>query len=76
MDALHSVQRISWQEGAWDPQFLAQGELGTVMMEEQGRQAGGVVPARSTWVWVSDVDKESESAPPHGPYFIFLSCTR
>ncbi|KAJ4009472.1 hypothetical protein NW752_009062 [Fusarium irregulare] len=69
MDALHIVQRISWQEGAWDPQFLALGELGTAMMEEQERQADGVVPARSRWVWVSDVDRESESATPHGLYF-------
>ncbi|KAH6991745.1 hypothetical protein EDB82DRAFT_544641 [Fusarium venenatum] len=62
MDALYIVQRIKWQEGAWDPQFLAQGELGTVVMEEREKEEGG------RWVWISDAERASESDPPQGLY--------
>ncbi|CAG1999941.1 unnamed protein product [Fusarium graminearum] len=62
MDALHIAQRIKWQEGAWDPQFLAQGELGVVVMEETEKEEGG------RWVWISDAERENESDPPQGLY--------
>ncbi|PNP76662.1 hypothetical protein FNYG_10081 [Fusarium nygamai] len=68
MEALHLIQSITWQEGAWDPQFLALGELGTVVMEERGREESGYIPASSRWLWVSNVDGEKEDDGPHGFY--------
>ncbi|KAH7258891.1 uncharacterized protein BKA55DRAFT_506319 [Fusarium redolens] len=69
MEALYLIQGVTWQEGAWDPQFLAQGELGTVVMEERGREENGYIPPSSRWLWVSNVDGESESDDPCGFYF-------
>ncbi|EXK86419.1 hypothetical protein FOQG_09691 [Fusarium oxysporum f. sp. raphani 54005] len=68
MEALYLMQSVTWQEGAWDPQFLALGELGTVVMEERGREESGFIPASSRWLWVSNVDGESEGGDPHGFY--------
>ncbi|EMT67770.1 hypothetical protein NOF04DRAFT_1193182 [Fusarium oxysporum II5] len=68
MEALYLMQSVTWQEGAWDPQFLALGELGTVVMEERGREESGFIPASSRWLWVSNVDGESEGGDPHGLY--------
>ncbi|KAF5580356.1 C6 zinc finger [Fusarium subglutinans] len=68
MEALYLIQSVTWQEGAWDPQFLALGELGTVVMEERGREESGFIPASSRWLWVSNVDGEKEDDGPHGLY--------
>ncbi|KAF5672695.1 transcriptional regulatory [Fusarium denticulatum] len=68
MEALYLTQSVTWQEGAWDPQFLALGELGTVVMEERGREESGFIPASSRWLWVSNVDGEKEDADPLGLY--------
>ncbi|KAF5627811.1 transcriptional regulatory [Fusarium tjaetaba] len=68
MEALYLIQSVTWQEGAWDPQFLALGELGTVVMEERGREESGFIPASSRWLWVSNVDGEKEEDGPLGLY--------
>ncbi|KAI1035308.1 hypothetical protein LB504_006158 [Fusarium proliferatum] len=68
MEALYLIQSVTWQEGAWDPQFLALGELGTVVMEERGREESGFIPASSRWLWVSNMDGENEGDGPHGLY--------
>ncbi|KAG9502072.1 hypothetical protein J7337_007788 [Fusarium musae] len=68
MEALYLIQSVTWQEGAWDPQFLALGELGTVLMEERGREETGFIPASSRWLWVSNVDGENEGDGPLGLY--------
>ncbi|KAF5966466.1 transcriptional regulatory [Fusarium coicis] len=68
MEALYLIQSVTWQEGAWDPQFLALGELGTVVMEERGREETGFIPASSRWLWVSNVDGENEGDGPLGFY--------
>ncbi|KAF5637744.1 C6 zinc finger [Fusarium sp. NRRL 52700] len=68
MEALYLIQSVTWQEGAWDPQFIALGELGTVVMEERGREESGFIPASSRWLWVSNVDGEKEDDGPHGLY--------
>ncbi|KAH7151587.1 hypothetical protein DER46DRAFT_563263 [Fusarium sp. MPI-SDFR-AT-0072] len=68
MEALYLLKSVTWQEGAWDPQFLALGELGTVVMEERGREDNGFIPASSRWLWVSNVDGEIEGGDPHGLY--------
>ncbi|KAF4332878.1 C6 zinc finger [Fusarium beomiforme] len=68
MEALYLVQSVTWQEGAWDPQFIAQGELGTVVMEERGREEDGFIPGSSRWLWVSNMDGETETDDPCGLY--------
>ncbi|KAI1063885.1 hypothetical protein LB506_005832 [Fusarium annulatum] len=68
MEALYLIQSVTWQEGAWDPQFIALGELGTVVMEERGREQSGFIPPSSRWLWVSNMDGENEGGDPHGLY--------
>lgn len=68
MEALYLIQSVTWQEGAWDPQFIALGELGTVVMEERGREESGFIPPSSRWLWVSNMDGENEGDVPHGLY--------
>ncbi|KAF5723483.1 C6 zinc finger [Fusarium mundagurra] len=68
MEALYLIQSVTWQEGAWDPQLIALGELGAVVMEERGREESGFIPASSRWHWKSNVDGEKEGDCPHGLY--------
>lgn len=62
MTAVHLIARIPWREGAWDPQFLALGELGTILLEEKGRDEFGFIPASSRWLWLG-MAEEGRNGP-------------
>jgi hypothetical protein len=51
MQALETLKRLSWREGAWDAKTHLIGKSGQIMLEEYGRDEMGIIPSTSRWVW-------------------------
>ncbi|KAL7905069.1 hypothetical protein GGI35DRAFT_461746, partial [Trichoderma velutinum] len=51
MMAAAVAYELPWQEGTWDTQVVLLGQLGSVLMEEKGRDESGFIPPSSRWYW-------------------------
>ncbi|KAH7141969.1 hypothetical protein EDB81DRAFT_653517 [Dactylonectria macrodidyma] len=51
MAAAAVAYRLPWKESTWDNRFVLLAHLGSVMMEENGRDADGWIPPASRWHW-------------------------
>ncbi|KAM0326280.1 hypothetical protein ACHAQA_006878 [Verticillium albo-atrum] len=52
MRAARAVGRLPWRDSGFDAQAMIVGKLAGVVMEEQGRDADGFIPASSRWFWM------------------------
>lgn len=60
MTAAAVAYELPWQEGTWDTRVVLLGQLGSVLMEEKGRDESGFIPPSSRWYWRGgDVSPES-----------------
>ena len=51
MRALEIARRMPWREGSWDAEAEMFGKIGSVLLEERGRDADGFVSAENRWTW-------------------------
>jgi hypothetical protein len=51
MTAAAVAYELPWQEGTWDTRVFLLGQLGSVLMEEKGRDESGFIPPTSRWYW-------------------------
>ncbi|PTB49018.1 hypothetical protein M431DRAFT_127197 [Trichoderma harzianum CBS 226.95] len=51
MTAAAVAYGLPWQEGTWDTRVVLLGQLGSVIMEEKGRDESGFIPPTSRWYW-------------------------
>lgn len=51
MTAAAVAYGLPWQEGTWDTRVVLLGQLGSVLMEEKGRDESGFIPPTSRWYW-------------------------
>ncbi|KAH7108986.1 hypothetical protein B0J13DRAFT_579384 [Dactylonectria estremocensis] len=51
MTAAAIAYELPWQEGTWDTKIVLLGQLGSVLMEEKGRDESGFIPPSSRWYW-------------------------
>lgn len=51
MMAAAVAYELPWKEGTWDTRVVLLGQLGSVLMEEKGRDENGFIPPSARWYW-------------------------